>query len=505
VQKFTQSILDFGRNGLEKWDRVGSAIENATREAVYEAAIRAGLSRAEASYMARDVMDFGLRGDSPLINTLADILPFFNARIQGLYKLYRAGAVPGMGPKMRAAVMGRAMTLVGFSVGLMALNLALFRDGYEKLEEWEKDTYWHLLPGHALHMRIPKPFEIGLLFGTIPERMIRAMEYQVTSGESGDTPKQSLLAAWSGVWNTLGMNPVPQAILPVVEVGLLNKSMFTGRPIENLGDLNKPKSDVGEWYTSPIASAVAKAINKPLEIAGFGPRVGLSAKQVEHLWRGYTGTIGAYALAAADAIVNRLSGSPTTADDFTDWALSVAPADIPFIPGRSTRPIADMIEKGNLSDGWMPRNYRQSAEFYALYDNVTAIATGIKAQMERAQKAYEDGELEQASEAEAEAQRRYEKAAGLLGEMDMATTKSGRLDKRVKGGIRFENQTAMNKAVKALRETRDEIELVMTNPDLSAVEQKRRIEEISRRRWQIIDEMLKQIRESKVRTPKQDD
>lgn len=505
VERVTQSIVDFGRNGLEKWDRVGSAVENATREAVYEAAIRAGMSRAEANYMARDVMDFGLRGDSSLINTLADVLPFFNARIQGLYKLYRAGAIPGMGPKMRAAVMGRAMMLVGFSAGLMAMNLALFAEGYDELEEWDKDTYWHLAPGTAAHVRIPKPFEIGLLFGTIPERMLRAIQNQMTEGESGDAPKATLLSAWGGIWNTLGMNPIPQAILPAFEVWMLNRSMFTGRPIENLGDQKQPKSDVGEWYTSPIADKVAEAINAPLEGLGLGPRVGVSAKQIEHLWRGYTGTIGAYALSAADMIVNRLSDSPVAADDFTDWALSVAPADIPFIPGRSTRPIAEILSDGNLADGGTPRNYRQSAEFYALYDQVTVVAAGIKAQMERAQKAYDEGELDLAEQAEAEAMRRYEANAGLLGPMEEATTKSGLADKRVKGGVRFENQTAMNQAVKALRDTRDEIELVMTNPELSAVEQKRRVEEISVRRKQVIDEMLQKIRESKVQTAKEDE
>jgi hypothetical protein len=498
VAKFSQSIMDFGRDGLEKWDRVGSAVENATREAVFEAAVRAGMTRADASYMARDVMDFGLRGDSGVINWLADVLPFFNARIQGLYKLYRAGAIPGMGAPMRAAVMGRAMGLVGFSAGLMAMNLALFAEGYEELEEWDKDTYWHIAPGTAAHVRIPKPFEIGLIFGTIPERMLRAIQNQYTGGESGDTAKQSLMALWGGVWNTLGMNPIPQAFLPAVEVGLMNKSTFTGRPIENLGDQKQPKADIGEWYTSPIAKGMAEGMGEVLGFMGFTPRAGLSAKQIEHLWRGYTGTIGVYALTAADSIVNRLSGSPTVADDFTDWALSVAPADIPFIPGRSTRPIADIVNNGDWRDGGTPRNFRQMQEFYALSDTMTVVAMGVKAQMERAQEAYEAGEFGAARQFEEDAQRRYERNAGLLGEMQTATTKSGKLDARVMGGVRFENQTAMNQAVTKLRAHRNEIELVMTNPDLSAVEQKKRIEEISRARKQVIEEMLAQIKASKV-------
>ena len=47
-----------------------------------------------------------------------------------------------------------------------------FRDDerYRKLEDWDKDTYYHFWLGNE-HFRLPKPFEVGAIFNTIPERM----------------------------------------------------------------------------------------------------------------------------------------------------------------------------------------------------------------------------------------------------------------------------------------------------------------------------------------------
>lgn len=88
-------------------------------------------------------MDYSMRGNWAVMQIMGDVLPFFNARLQGLYKLGRSGAVPGTG--MRAEVVGRGSMIALASIALYMLNKD--REEYEELEEWDKDTYWHFWLG----------------------------------------------------------------------------------------------------------------------------------------------------------------------------------------------------------------------------------------------------------------------------------------------------------------------------------------------------------------------
>ena len=46
----------------------------------------------------------------------------------------------------------RAGITVGMTLGLLAWNLMMYADGYDELEDWDKDTYWHIMPGTKWHM-----------------------------------------------------------------------------------------------------------------------------------------------------------------------------------------------------------------------------------------------------------------------------------------------------------------------------------------------------------------
>ena len=73
------------------------------------------------------------------------------------------------------------MTIALASMALYALNQALNPDDWDKMEDWEKDTYFHFWVDGE-HFRLPKPFEVGFIFGTIPERM---MEQLITDKSGG--------------------------------------------------------------------------------------------------------------------------------------------------------------------------------------------------------------------------------------------------------------------------------------------------------------------------------
>ncbi|MBE0435921.1 MAG: hypothetical protein IBX56_08980, partial [Methylomicrobium sp.] len=198
----------------ERYRHVGDKIENASREAVYEAAIKAGKSKTQALFESKDLMDYSMQGNFMIIQFLGDVLPFFNARLQGLYKLGRTGV-------LTRHVAQRGLMVAGASIALLALNGDDER--YEELEDWDKDMFWHVFLGGE-HIRIPKPFEVGLLYGSVPERMMRNL-----LGKD-DTKKSAQRLAWM-ILETFAMEPIPQAVKPLEEV-IRNQDSFTNRPIE---------------------------------------------------------------------------------------------------------------------------------------------------------------------------------------------------------------------------------------------------------------------------------
>ncbi|CAD7530569.1 hypothetical protein KBAH04_17990 [Aeromonas hydrophila] len=257
----------------DKYSRYGEALENANREAVYAAAIKAGKSHAQAAFESKDLMDFSMLGGARFIQGASMVLPFFNARIQGLGKLSR---------ELRdnpREIAKRAGMITAMSLGLLAMNWDDER--YEELPDWDKDANWHFFVGDQ-HFRIPKPFEIGVMFGTIPERMVRAMGGKDTGAQLGK-------AVARAIGETFALNPTPQIVKPLVE-SYFNYDSFRGGPIENAQDLAVKAEARYNEQTS-------------LLMRELGEAMGMSPKKLEHLLIGYTGTIGGYVMATADGLI----------------------------------------------------------------------------------------------------------------------------------------------------------------------------------------------------------
>ncbi|MFM4714944.1 LPD38 domain-containing protein [Aeromonas veronii] len=257
----------------EKYSRYGEALENANREAVYAAAIKAGKSHAQAAFESKDLMDFSMLGAARAMQGASLVLPFFNARLQGLGKLSR---------ELRdnpREIAKRAGMITAMSLGLLAANWDDER--YEELPDWDKDANWHFFVGDQ-HFRIPKPFEIGVMFGTIPERMVRAMGDKDTGAQFGK-------AVARAIGDTFALNPTPQIIKPLVEAAF-NYDTFRGGPIDSPQDLAVKAEARYNEQTSLLMRELG-------ELSGFSP------KQLEHLVIGYTGTIGGYVMATADGLI----------------------------------------------------------------------------------------------------------------------------------------------------------------------------------------------------------
>lgn len=281
---FMSSIVDTPVKFWEHYLHLGEAIENGNREAVYEAAMNAGRGATAAAFESKDLMDFTLRGSSPMYQLLADVLPFFNARVQGLYRLGRAD------PK-RVALYGTLMMVASLALALANGG----NDDYDKLPDWDKETYWHFWI-KGVHLRLPKAFELGAVFASIPERIMRYAMGQ-------DTGKKTLGRIWAIARDQLAFDPVPQFIRPAVNAWA-NKDTFRDRPIENQGDEGKLPSQRYSKITSPTAVATTKAI------APLADEIGLSPKKLEYLVGGYLGIAGLYALGLSDMAIDAISNAP---------------------------------------------------------------------------------------------------------------------------------------------------------------------------------------------------
>ncbi len=319
-------IIDGMVRAKDAYLRIGQASEAANRIAIYNAAIKDGATRAQAVSEAQDLLNFSMRGDHAAVRFLVAVVPFMNARLQGLYKLGRAGAVNPKGMLLRGAILTAA------TMALMGANWD--DDEYWDLEEWDRDAYYHLkIAGQW--WRLPKPFEIGAIFSTIPERM-------AAYAKEG---REDLLARSMGkmLMDTFALNPMPQLVKPVYEQ-LANKNFFFDRPIVGQSLERLQPGAQSTPFTSDTLRELGEALN-------------LSPVRMEHVVRGYLGTLGTYMLAATDTAVRFATDAPPRPE--TAW---------------SRVPVVGSFFRGEAEG----RRTRWEEEFYGFRREADAVYSTIK-------------------------------------------------------------------------------------------------------------------------------
>ena len=266
---------------LDALRKVGSYTESGSRIGEFAATYKPGdvESALAAALNAREVStDFGMRGGSEAIQVLTRITPFLNPALQGLYKTARVlSGSDGKAAVAKAAMLGSAMALA--SMALALLNSG--DDWYKRIEEWEKGTYWHFKLGEQV-FRIPKPFEYGTFFASIPE----AMALWFAGQEGGEDFKKRMLQALGQV---LGFRLIPQAATIVAEPWA-NKSIFTGRALVP----DRQKNLEPGLQSNPSTTKVAQVAG---ESANVSPAV------IDNVVRNVFGTLGVHASAVADLML----------------------------------------------------------------------------------------------------------------------------------------------------------------------------------------------------------
>lgn len=271
----------------------------------------------KAAFEARDLMDFSAHGDAGIIRFFTDVVPFLNARIQGLDKLYRSGGKPtlktlfGKGTTSDKQAFARFAAVVGaLTLASVALYLRNKDDeDYRKLEDWQRDTYWVIKIGGNMFF-IPKPFEVGSI-ATMGERL---MEQFVDPTVGGDKLASRALHMLS---DTFAMNPTPQALKPLLELGY-NENTFTGRPIEDQSMQRLSPSLRSRPDTTRLAEASSRGIESALDTIGAGDSA-LSPVQIDHLIQGYMGAVGSTAVGMADTFWRGAQGEELPARKWSEY------------------------------------------------------------------------------------------------------------------------------------------------------------------------------------------
>jgi len=278
----------------QAYRRLLGTTENANRIAIYEAAMARGASKAEAAYQAMDVLNFSRHGEFKAIRLLIELVPFMNSRLQGLDRLFR-GAKEGTTEwhQFNKSFLIKGAMLTGATLALLAANWD--EDDYWDLEEWERDTYYHLFVDGE-HYRIPKPFEVGAVFSTIPERMFEQFREDANTKLLGSRMLHMFL-------DTFALDPTPQFVKPALEVSQ-NKSSFTGRDIVGMGMKYASPEAQYSPYTSRTFIELADAM------PDSAPEWMRSPVRLEHLFRGYFGAMGGYVLMGSDFAAREAAGTP---------------------------------------------------------------------------------------------------------------------------------------------------------------------------------------------------
>ena len=297
------------KNWLSVLQDISEFSENATRMGMYKRAIAQGKTPAEAAFIMREgTLDFQRIGGNQQVKAFNMITPFFNVSLEGLDRTIRAFKNNPVATPLKVAA---SITLPS----LLLWNHNKDDPRYQEMEWWRKDLFFNFFTDKWVNMSaedasriepafkrqapdgswqrndgiiwsFPKPFEAGVIFGSLPERLADYLYRK--------DPK-----AWKDIGKTLveGFTPsiIPQIVVPIAEQWG-NRSLFTDRAVvpEYMKKLSPEEqygtrtSEVAKWAGKQLSAFLPKG-------SSFG-----SPMVLENYVQGYAGGLGRYVLDAMD-------------------------------------------------------------------------------------------------------------------------------------------------------------------------------------------------------------
>ncbi len=391
-------FIDQAQNVLKKPFEIlaaaGGLIEQAPRLAEFKRTLKQTGNIREGGFAAREItVDFQRVGAK--IAAMNSITAFMNVSIQGLDRTVRA-------VKENPAEVGSKVAAYVVTPSILLWWAQHDDERYKEIPRWQKDLFWVVLtddwqlakdddewqglPDHMVKetdkgmmvnrgttYRIPKPQELGMA-GSLAERVL--------DGFIGDNPN-----AGKQLFETISQmivpSFIPDAIVPVAEHAT-GVNFFTDRPlIPSYLEQQLPAYRYTE-YTTETSKALGKIVGS---IPLMQEQYSASPMVIENYVRGWTGTLGMYALQLADA---GLIKSGAVEDPVKPaWTIADVPAVKSFViryPSAQAQSIQDFYDEysranmilNTLKDK-MKKGEPEEVEFImAEYDNQIKNLAGYK-------------------------------------------------------------------------------------------------------------------------------
>ena len=300
-------------------------------EKTYKKAIEKGLTEKQAlergGFEARNLLDYAKRGS--LGATVNRLVPFWNARVQGLTRVYEAFRDQP----------GRTSAMIGAYIVIPTLGFYMLNKDdkdYKEEPEWIKQNYWYFKINDKPY-RFPKPFEVGTLVSSVIEKTLD----WVRTNEPQEWKKFTYNFF---INNAKGFYPIPTVARPFIE-NFMDYSFFRDAPIVPKSlDKNLPNKFYYTEYTSETFKLLSKTING---LVGDDSFLATKPIHAENVFRSWTGGLGRYIIDTLDyAIIKaKIIEDPIKPTDTLSKIPVVRAFDVRDVPGYSAQSIVRFFEE----------------------------------------------------------------------------------------------------------------------------------------------------------------
>jgi len=300
-------------------------------EKTYRKAIDKGLTERQAleraGFEARNLLDYAKRGT--LGNNINRLVPFWNARVQGLTRLYEAFRDNP----------GRTTAMIGAYVAIPTITFYMLNyddPDYKEQPEWIKQNYYYFKIADK-QFRFPKPFEVGTLVSSVIEK---TLDYIRTN----EPQEFARFAKDFFINNAKGFYPIPTVVRPFIE-NFMDYSFFRDAPII---PKSLDKNLVNKFYYTEYTSETFKLYSKIINgLVGDDSFLATKPIHAENVFRSWTGGLGRYMIDIMDYVLikGKLIDDPIKPTDTLSKIPVVRAFDIRDVPGYSAKSLVKFFEE----------------------------------------------------------------------------------------------------------------------------------------------------------------
>jgi len=309
LPKFTEGVIE----AFQKARYVAELTENATRINEYSRAREQGKSIEEAALMARDVtMDFTRGGKWS--RDFNKIFPFFNVAVQAPYRLFEVfKANPAR------ALAASIITVTMPSIITWSLNHD--QDWYKQTDEDTKNKNWLFMINGTV-WKIPKPQELGLIFGSSFERMLDKWKNDDPNAASG----------FAAYFRDTYLPSIQPALIEPMFEWFSNYNWFRDKQIVGKKEQQFPDAYQFNNNTSELSKWIGKKTN-------------LSPMKLDNLVSGLFATSGLFTVKQLDYFLKDTNNAPEK--KITQYPLAGAFTYDPYQNPQTVQDFYDKLEDMN--------------------------------------------------------------------------------------------------------------------------------------------------------------